>query len=59
MAMMAEATLGVVTPGVIHIGAYRSHTVVFLQIRQKTPRAPSDDLDVRWVRECVVFELGS
>lgn len=47
---MADPGIGIVTPSVIHIGAYRSHTVLFLQIRQKTPRAPSDDLDVRWVR---------
>ena len=47
---MAEPTLRVVAPSVIHIGAYRSHTVLFIQLRHKTPRAQSDDLDVRWVR---------
>ena len=49
MATMVEPSLFVMTPGMIHIGAYRSHTALFLQCRQMAPRSHSDDLDVRWV----------
>ena len=42
--------------GQIHIGAYRSHTTLFLQLRQKSSRTNNDEMDVRWV--CNITELS-
>lgn len=34
----------------IHIGAYISHTTLFMQLRQRSSQSMrNDDLDVRWV----------
>ena len=50
MAAYARPTVVAITPvGQIHIGAYRSHTTMFLQMRQKNARTQTGDMDVRWV----------
>ena len=48
--MAVRGGLVVSMTGSIHIGAFKSHTADFIEIRRRTHQSIGDDMDVRWVR---------